>query len=163
VSSYTIQYRVAGNATWSTFATGVTASTATVIGLIPATTYEFQVYAMNGGGSGPPSPVAGATTTAQTGNVTAISWIMVPIGPYVHGSGSIGVNAQITPADAPVRFGFSMSATVPPTAWIEATHVNNNLWGTYVSTPGTAGTWYAWVEGTDGSLPTLYPTPFTVT
>jgi hypothetical protein len=41
--------------------------------------------------------------------------------------------------------------------------VNTDLWGAYVSTPASAGTWYAWVEGTDGSTPTLYPTPFTVT
>jgi len=42
-------------------------------------------------------------------------------------------------------------------------YVNTNLWGAYVSTPASAGTWYAWVEGTDGSKPTVYPTAFTVT
>jgi hypothetical protein len=41
--------------------------------------------------------------------------------------------------------------------------VNTDLWGSYVSTPGSAGSWYAWVEGTDGSALTVYPTPFTVT
>ena len=41
--------------------------------------------------------------------------------------------------------------------------VNTDLWGAYVPTPATAGLWYAWVEGTDGSRPTVYPTPFTVT
>jgi hypothetical protein len=41
--------------------------------------------------------------------------------------------------------------------------VNTDLWGAYVSTPATAGTWYAWVEGTDGSAQTVYPTPFLVT
>jgi hypothetical protein len=41
--------------------------------------------------------------------------------------------------------------------------VNTDLWGSYVSTPATAGTWYAWVEGTDGSHQTVYPTAFTVT
>ena len=42
-------------------------------------------------------------------------------------------------------------------------YVNSDLWGAYVSTPATAGTWYAWVEGTDGSRPTVYPVAFTVT
>lgn len=42
-------------------------------------------------------------------------------------------------------------------------YVNTNLWGAYVATPASPGTWYAWVEGTDGSKPTVYPTPFTVT
>jgi hypothetical protein len=30
-------------------------------------------------------------------------------------------------------------------------------------TPATAGTWYVWAEGTDGSAANAYPTPFTVT
>jgi hypothetical protein len=42
-------------------------------------------------------------------------------------------------------------------------HVNTDLWGAYVATPVTAGTWYAWVEGTDGSSPAVYPISFTVT
>ena len=41
--------------------------------------------------------------------------------------------------------------------------VNSDLWGQYVPTPSVPGTWYAWVEGSDGSAPTLYATPFTVT
>jgi len=41
--------------------------------------------------------------------------------------------------------------------------VNSDLWGAYVATPAIAGVWYAWVEGTDGSAPTVYSTPFTVT
>jgi hypothetical protein len=41
--------------------------------------------------------------------------------------------------------------------------VNTDLWGQYMPTPATAGTWYVWAEGTDGSATTIYPTPFTVT
>jgi hypothetical protein len=41
--------------------------------------------------------------------------------------------------------------------------VNSDLWGVYAPTPAAAGTWYAWAEGIDGSAPTVYPTPFTVT
>ena len=41
--------------------------------------------------------------------------------------------------------------------------VNTDLWGAYVSTPTTAGTWYAWCCGLDGSGLSVYPTPFTVT
>ena len=33
VNSYTVQYRVTGNSTWSTFATGVTNTTVSVTGL----------------------------------------------------------------------------------------------------------------------------------
>jgi hypothetical protein len=41
--------------------------------------------------------------------------------------------------------------------------VNTDLWGAYVSAPATAGSWYAWVEGTDGSRQTVYPVAFTAT
>jgi hypothetical protein len=165
VNSYTVQYRVTGNSTWSTYATGIAVTTASATGLVASTSYDFQVYAVNAGGSGQPSPVTSASTTAPAGNVTSVTWNMVPSGPYTHGSGSIGVNAHINnPATTTaVQFGFSTSATVPPAAWTLANFVNTDLWGAYVSTPASAGTWYAWVEGTDGSKPTVYPTPFTVT
>jgi len=41
-------------------------------------------------------------------------------------------------------------------------YVNTDLWGAYVPIPATAGTWYAWCEGTDGSAPTVFPTAFAV-
>jgi|SRR5579872_2207655 len=41
--------------------------------------------------------------------------------------------------------------------------INSDFWGAYVSTPPSAGAWYAWGEGTDGSTPTVYPVAFTVT
>jgi hypothetical protein len=88
---------------------------------------------------------------------------MVPTGSFSHGTGYIGVNAQVNPATAAIQFGFSTSAVSPPTAWTAAALVNSNLWGQYVATPASAGSWYAWAEGTDGSCPTVYATPFTVT
>ena len=163
VSSYTVQFRVSGTTPWSTFATGVAVTSASVINLTAATSYDFQVYAVNAGGAGVPSTVATASTSAVAGSVTGVTWNMWPSGSYVHGSGSIGVNAHVTPSTAAVRFGFSTSATVPPAGWTVGTYVNTDLWGAYVSTPATAGTWYAWVEGIDGSRPTVYPTPFAVT
>ena len=163
VSSYTIQYRITGAATWSTFEVGITVTSGTVSGLSASTAYDFQVFAVNGGGAGQPSAVANATTAAIVGAVTAATWNMWPSGSYTHGAGSIGVNAHITPSTAAVQFGFSTSATTPPTSWTVATYINSDLWGAYVSTPATTGTWYAWVEGADGSRPTVYPTPFTVT
>jgi hypothetical protein len=40
--------------------------------------------------------------------------------------------------------------------------VNTNLWGAYVPTPATAGNWYVWGEGLDGSGRTVSPSPFVV-
>ena len=101
--------------------------------------------------------------TAAAALVTSITWNLAPSGPYVHGSGSIGINAHVTPSSAAVQFGFSTSATVPPVSWVAGSFVTSDIWAAYVNTPATAGTWYAWAQGTDGSASTVYPTGFTVT
>jgi hypothetical protein len=137
--------------------------TSSVVGNLTASaTYEFRVIANNDSGSGPASEVVSATTLPPTGAVTSIQWNMVPVGPYTSGSGAIGVNAHVTPADAAIRFGFSQSATMPPTSWTTALHVTNDIWGAYVPTPASAGTWYAWAEGADGSATSVLQTSFTV-
>ena len=51
----------------------------------------------------------------------------------------------------------------PGSAKSTYSNVNTDFWGQYVPTPASAGTYYAWAEGTDGSAPTVYPTSFTVT
>jgi Fibronectin type III domain len=162
VSSYTVQYRVSGATAWTIFATGVAATSETVTGLAAGTSYDFQISAINAAGSGQASTVASASTASASGAVTSVTWNMVPSGSYTHGAGSIGVNAHVNPANVPVQFGFSTSSATPPANWTIATYVNADLWGAYVSTPATAGTWYAWVEGTDGSRQTVYPVAFTV-
>jgi hypothetical protein len=162
-TSYTVQYRTTGTTAWLTSVSGLTATSHTVTGLAIATSYDFQVVAVNASGTGAASAIATAFTTSGTPSVTAVNWNVFPSGSYVHGSNAIGVNAQITPANAAVQFGFSTSAGTPPTSWTVGLYVNSNLWGAYVPTPPTAGTWYAWVEGTDGSMPTVYPTGFAVT
>jgi hypothetical protein len=40
--------------------------------------------------------------------------------------------------------------------------VSGDFWAAYMLTPATAGTWYAWAEGLDGSAPTVSPSPFLV-
>ncbi len=162
VTSYTLQYRLAGATIWTGSATGLTMTSSVVGNLTASATYEFRVIANNDSGSGPASEVVSATTLPPTGAVTSIQWNMVPVGPYTSGSGAIGVNAHVTPADAAIRFGFSQSATMPPTSWTTALHVTNDIWGAYVPTPASAGTWYAWAEGADGSATSVLQTSFTV-
>src|SRR5258708_7456240 len=41
--------------------------------------------------------------------------------------------------------------------------VNSAFGGQYVPPPLPPGSWYAWAEGPDGSTPTAFATPFTVT
>lgn len=161
-ASYMVQYRIAGNSVWQTSAAGLSGTSEIVSNLSASTTYDFSVIAINAGGSGPLSAIVTTNTSAPTGAVTSIAWNVAPSGSYTHGSGVIGVNAHVTPAAAAIQFGFSSSSIRAPSGWTVGSIVNTNLWGAYVPTPPTAGTWYAWASGTDGSAPTVYATAFTV-
>jgi hypothetical protein len=162
-SSYSLQYRISGTTSWATGAAGLMATSFSATGLLSGTSYDFQVLASNGVGTGPASSVVTASTIAAGTSVSSVTWNLVPSGSYTHSGGAIGINAHIAPSTAPVQFGFATSPTSPPTSWTVGNYVNTDLWGAYVDTPAVAGTWYAWVEGTDGSLPTVYPTGFLVT
>lgn len=165
VASYTLQYRLTGESSWTGSISGVTATTQLISGLASASAYEFAVLAVNAAGSGPISSTATGSTSAAAGEVTSITWNVAPSGSYAHGSGAIGVNVHVNPASAAVQMGFSTSSSVPPASsnWIAAVHVNTDLWGAYVPTPATAGTWFAWAAGVDGSAVTVASASFTVT
>jgi Fibronectin type III domain len=161
--TYEVRYQVAGQSSWTTAISGITATSYTISGLASGTSYQIDVVAANAQGMGTPSAPVAISTPATPGAVTSISWNVPPSGTFNAGTGAIGVNAHVTPGTAAVQFGFSASNTIPPSNWVAATYVNTDLWGAYVSTPASPGSWYGWVEGTDGSSPTVYPTPFTVT
>nr|WP_294527279.1 fibronectin type III domain-containing protein [uncultured Rhodopila sp.] len=161
-TSFTVQYRATGTTTWASSVAGISATTTTISGLLASTSYDFSVIGVNASGSGPVSSTVTVVTQAASTPVTSITWNLLPTGPYTHGSGSIGVNALVSPASAAIQFGFSLSAVTPPTSWTAAILVNTNLWGAYVPTPATAGTWYVWAEGTNGTGSTVSPTPFVV-
>jgi hypothetical protein len=161
-TSFTIQYRVTGSTIWAFSVAGVTGTGDTISGLSAATSYDFSIIGVNSAGTGSAFATVTAATLTASASVSSITFNLIPNGTYTHGSGAIGVNAQVFPAASTVQFGFSLSATNRPSIWTAATLVNSNLWGAYVNTPTTAGTWYTWGEGLDGSAPTVSPTPFLV-
>ena len=161
-TSYTVQYRVTGSSTWVTSSAGNSGATASVSKLQPVTSYDFSIFGVNSAGSGPTSAALSTTTLALSQPVTTISWNLSPNGTYSRSLGTIGVNAHVTPAASPIQFGFSLSPSTPPTSWTAANPVNTDLWGAYVPTPATAGTWYAWAEGLDGSASAVSSSPFLV-
>ena len=144
------------------FGSGIAGTSVTVTGLQSATTYNLEVIAVNAGGSGPASAILAASTGSSGNSVTSMTWNLPPASNYAVGSGAIGVNVHVSPSTAAVQFGLSASATTRPTTWVAATYVNTDLWGAYLATPTVSGTYYVWCEGMDGSAPTVYPTPFTV-
>jgi len=60
------------------------------------------------------------------------------------------------------EFNRLMVLMPPGSAKSTYANVNTDLWGQYIDTPSTAGTYYMWAEGTDGSAVTVYSTPFVV-
>ena len=160
-TNFTVQYRVIGSSSWASV-TGINGSGVSISGLQAATSYDFSIIGINSAGAGPASVTVTVVTLAISQSVISITWNMAPSGTYTHANGSIGVNAHVSPAASPVQFGFALSATTPPSNWTAGLLVNTDLWGAYVPTPATAGNWYAWVEGLDGSAPTVSPSPFLV-
>jgi len=69
-----VQYRVTGTGTWTTASSSVTDVSYAVIGLTAATSYDFQVTAVNAAGAGTPSASVSTTTTASPpGQVTGLT------------------------------------------------------------------------------------------
>ena len=80
VADYVVQYRVTGASDWSTFSDGTGASAAaTVTGLTPVTSYQFQVSAVTSAGSSEYSaPVTASTLAAGPSGITS-----APLSPKV--------------------------------------------------------------------------------
>lgn len=161
-SGYIVQYQVTGSTSWITPAAMNSTTSCTITALSSSTKYDFIVTAANSAGSGVPSAALTVSTSAPPGAVTAIIWNVLPSSGYSAGAGSIGINVHVSPSTSPVQFGLSSSTSVPPTTWAAATYVNSDLWGAYLATPVSPGTYYIWCEGTDGSAPTVCPSSFAV-
>lgn len=161
-TSFTVQYRATGLSSWTSSIAGIAGTGDTISGLQAGTSYDFSVIGVNTTGVGTASTTVTAITLAASASVSSISWNLAPSGTYTHASGSIGVNAHVSPAASPIQFGFSLSSSAPPSIWTAAILVNTDLWGAYVPTPTTAGSWYAWAEGLDSSQPTVSPNSFLV-
>jgi hypothetical protein len=150
-NSFTVQFRPSGSQNWTVFTNGISGTSVTVAGLQAGTSYDFSVFGMNAVGNGLLSSIITAATSGSSQSVISVIWNLIPSGSYVRSSGAIGVNAHITPATAAVQFGFSLSTSSPPVTWTNGVLVNTDLWGAYIPTPSSPGSWYAWVRGLDGS------------
>lgn len=72
-TSYKVEYRTQGSATWLTGPTA-TGTSASVTGLTAATAYEYRVAAVNSGGTGPWSATVSKSTAAAVTVITSDSF-----------------------------------------------------------------------------------------
>ena len=149
--------------------TGITTAATALTGLTASTQYDFQVAAMNAGGSSAYTATVNGTTAAAAS--TTAAWGTYPSS-IAHGTAGIVYNLSVTSGTAPttVAIGFSASQTVAPSPMPAvadglAGNFNGNFWGSYMHAPASAGTVYGWAIGrnTSGVLFTLVGPPVTVT
>src|SRR6202040_1394178 len=111
-TTYTLQYRATSVGGAFTQVTGLTGTSGTVTGLAAATQYDFQIDAVNAGGSSAFTATANGTTFVNT---ITVNYPTAPSS-FAHGSGP-GVNVNITaPTAASARAAWGSSATVEPTS-----------------------------------------------
>lgn len=121
ITDYTIQYRLNGTSSWSTFADGTsTTAAATVTGLSADTTYDFSVMAVNGDGTAAISNIIPVTTgyifiTTPTKGVAGAplvatramydDYTMPFYVPYIQTSTTLSVTANVAAAGLPASGG----------------------------------------------------------
>jgi len=162
VASYTVQYRSTGASTWNTASSSVAGTSYTVTGLAASTGYDFQVFAVNAGGSGTTSTTVFATTQAAPSYLLTNGTLPTSGATATHGSGNVSANCNdnssstdgLHTVPASVKAGMSTSNTVAPTSWTNGSQFSNsghNYWAFFIPTPATAGTYFIWCREFDAS------------
>ena len=160
VATYTVNYRVTGSGTWVTASAAVAGVSYTVTGLSASTSYEFQVFGVNAGGSGTASATVTASTAAASNYLLTTGFQPVSGATATAGTGTVAANANDNSATvdgsktvpASVKFGLSTSNTTAPASFTNGSQFANsghNYWAAYVPTPTTAGTYFVWARAFD--------------
>ena len=179
VATYSVRWSPAGANTW-TVVPGIVGASTTITGLSLSTSYDFEVSAVNAGGSSAwTAAVTAATTSGGNYLLTAgfaptagTTW-QVNLGGIIvntNDNSVAGDGSHTVPAS--VSHAFSLSNSVVPTTGFQgvASQFSNgghNWWGTYMTAPATPGNYYIWAVAKDAGanvVATLcLPTAFTVT
>ncbi|MBU6448058.1 MAG: hypothetical protein KGQ26_00380 [Rhodospirillales bacterium] len=118
--------------------------------LTPSDAGTFYVWAQD--------PASGLTAVSSAIAVNAAAAVVYgfnnPGGSYAHGSGTIGLNGSVSPAQAMgTQVSLSTSnTTAPASGWQAASIIDSNaLWAVYYTTPAEVGNYYIWVQTTAGA------------
>jgi hypothetical protein len=180
-ASYSVRYSVHSANSWTTIS-GVIGTSFTVNAPLTAnTSYDFEVAAVNAGGT---SVWAGPATMMTTNYLLSEGFLPGANVSWAHGSSGNGVNvnANVEAGGGShtqpnlVQFAYGTSNTLAPTSgWIGGLAVYNPgagqlgypgyYYGGYVTAPAAAGTWRLWFQALDvnGNVQAQYCSTFIVT
>jgi DNA gyrase inhibitor GyrI len=144
-SAYVIDYRVTGQAGWTTSSTVTWIGWQTLNGLLPGTSYDVQVYATNAVGSGP----ASAPFTVQTlGAAPSPTPTPDPTPTPKPPASTVQIPGQIPPmgpGGAPTANSVSISFAAPFSGGPPSTYViEYRMTGQSGWTPSSTVTWIGW-------------------
>jgi fibronectin type 3 domain-containing protein len=178
-TSYNLRYSAHGANAWTTVS-GITGTSTTVTGLNANTSYDYEVEAVNAGGTSAWSIVATASTPVVSNYLLSPG---IPANPLPSAgwatpetlapSNGPGVNAVDNSsngytAPSAVSFGWSSSNQTPPTNGVTtASNFEPSWWAAYPPTPSVAGSYYLWGIAYNASgqivATCVSPVAFTVT
>jgi hypothetical protein len=157
VTSYSVRSSVHGANTWTTV-TGIASTAATIAGLLPTTSYDFEVAAVNATGSSAWT-AALTVSTGAVGTIYTMSWNQAPPASWPIGV-QHPINCHVTPqpgATVGVNFYFSSSNSVNtaslvwPSRGSDGYPILTDVWGCYMTATLPAGTYYIWAVVQDGA------------
>jgi hypothetical protein len=174
-ASYSVRWSQHAANTWTTI-NNIGGTSTTITGLTANTSYDFEVQAVNTGGS---SGWAAAITAATAGNYLLTAGASPSAGStWAHGASgiSVSVNDNSVAADGShttpvsVSLGWSLSNAVAPTTGLTAASgtsqsipgmTGHNLWYQWIGAPASAGAYYFWAIGKDsgGTTVATYVSP----
>lgn len=162
VATYTVQWSVHSANSWTQI-TGISGTSQTVTDLSSSTEYDFEVLAVNAGGSSAYTSAVNATTTSGGYSYTLEWGNLAPTSPVSHtgswNGGGLDFSSTTTPPTGATGWiAYSNSGTVLPTTGYNGPMSagssgggNPDGFGMYISPPSSAGTWYVWAILEDAS------------
>jgi hypothetical protein len=174
-ASYSVQWSLHGANNWTAI-TGISSTSMTVTGLIANTAYDFEVQAVNAGGSSGWITVITASTagnyllTAGNSPTTGSTWARGTSGIAVNvNDNSVAADGSHT-LPASVSFGWSLSNSVAPTSGLTAASgtsqsipgmSGHNVWYQWISAPASSGAYYFWAiaKNSGGTTVATYVSP----
>ena len=106
---YEVDYRLSGSSAWIAFATGLTATSATITSLAASTAYDLRVTPSNASGTGSASVLTSVSTSAASVTFPVGNRYGVGVGGLLNSSSTVALNTSATLTSASGQNVINMS------------------------------------------------------